>query len=151
MVETEIYGDAYFMKKAVDEGRKAFEEDEIPIGAVVVLGNKIIGKGYNQTEKLTDVTAHAEMLAITAASAYLGSKYLEECTLYVTVEPCTMCASAIRWARLGRVVYGAFEPKFGYTRIAENLIGKTTVVQGICEAECAALMTSFFQGRRKKT
>src|ERR1043165_3692151 len=126
----------YFMKLALKEAVYAYEEDEVPVGALVICNNKIIGKGYNQTEKLKDVTAHAEMIAITAASNYLGSKFLEECTIYVTIEPCLMCAAALRWARVARLVYGAKEPKAGYTNQANsNLIlhPKTEVKGGVLE------------------
>lgn len=144
----EIFSDAYFMKKALDEAKAAFDADEIPIGAVVVFENRIIGKGYNQSEKLTDVTAHAEMLAITAASSFLNSKFLEECTLYVTIEPCVMCAGAIQWSRLKKVVFGANEPKFGYERFAGIIGPKTEIVRGVLKDECARLMKSFFEGKR---
>lgn len=146
----EIFSDSFFMKKALDEAMQAMEEEEVPIGAVIVHQNKIIGKGHNQTERLTDVTAHAEMIAITAAASFLNSKYLNECTLYVTVEPCPMCAGAIQWARFGKVVFGAKESKFGYTIKSPEIIGpKTAVVSGILELECAALMKTFFQVKRK--
>jgi tRNA(adenine34) deaminase len=145
----ELFSDEYWMQKALDEAHRAAEDDEVPIGAVVVFENRIIGKGHNQTEKLTDVTAHAEMLAITAASASLSSKYLDECTLYVTIEPCTMCAGAIKWARFHRVVYGAGEPKFGFTQSDPDLLGrKTELVRGILEAESGQLMKSFFTKKR---
>lgn len=146
----ELYSDEYFMNKALDEAKQAFEEEEIPIGAVVVFNNKIIGRGYNQSEKLTDVTAHAEMIAITAASAALSSKYLEECTMFVTVEPCTMCAGAIRWSRLSRIVFGAKEPKFGYSKVSDQLMNPQIVVTGgVLEEDCARLMKGFFELRRK--
>ena len=145
----ELYTEEYFMSKALDEAMAAYEEDEIPIGAVVVLGNKIIGRGHNQTEKLTDVTAHAEMIAITAASSYLNSKYLEECTLYVTIEPCLMCAGAIRWARLGKVLFGAAEPKFGFSNTAPGLMGNTQYQGGLLEEECKKPMQDFFKNKRK--
>lgn len=147
-----LFGDEYFMKMALKEAGYAYEEDEVPIGAVVVVQNRVIGKGYNQTEKLKDVTAHAEMIAITAASNYLGSKFLEECTIYVTIEPCLMCASALRWARVARVVYGAKEPKFGFSSQGKGgqvLHPKTEVTAGILETECGLLMTEFFRGKRK--
>ena len=145
----EMFSDEYFMKKALNEAERAFEEDEIPIGAIVVYENRIIGKGYNQTEKLNDVTAHAEMLAITAAATALNSKFLDECTLYVTVEPCTMCAGAISWARFHRIVYGAAEPKYGFSHKAKDALGKKTeIVNGILAEECASLMKSFFSNKR---
>lgn len=145
----EPFDDEYWMKKALNEAMLAADEDEVPIGAVVVLENRIIGRGHNQTERLTDVTAHAEMIAITAASAALNSKFLDECTLYVTVEPCLMCAGAIRWARFHRVVFGASEPKFGYSNTSDEIFGKRTeLVNGILAMDCAELMKSFFKGKR---
>jgi len=150
MEEESLLNDEYFMRKALQQAEMAFEEEEIPIGAVVVHENKIIGKGYNQTEKLVDVTAHAEMLAITSAEQYLSSKYLNECTLYVTIEPCVMCAGAIQWARFGKVVFGAEEPKSGYRRKSNELISsKTEIVHGVLQEECAELMKKFFLKRRK--
>jgi tRNA(adenine34) deaminase len=149
-IEEEIFSDAYFMRKAMDLACQAFEEDEVPIGAVVVYENKIIGKGYNQTEKLMDVTAHAEMLAITSAAQYMNSKFLEECILYVTIEPCVMCGGALKWARFNKVVFGASEPKFGYSTISEGILyHKTNVVKGVLSDECAALMRQFFAEKRK--
>jgi tRNA(adenine34) deaminase len=142
-------GDEYFMQKALQLAQEAAEAEEIPIGAVVVHKGRIIGKGYNQTEKLNDVTAHAEMLAITAAASFLNSKFLEECTLYVTVEPCLMCAGAIRWARLGKVVYGCSEPRTGFSRELNTLGHKQTeVVKGVLEEEARSLMQDFFRSRR---
>ncbi|HRP39863.1 MAG: nucleoside deaminase [Chitinophagales bacterium] len=139
----------YFMKLALKEAVYAFEEDEVPIGAVVVCKNQVIGKGYNQVEKLTDVTAHAEMIAITAASNYLGSKFLEECEIYVTVEPCLMCATALRWARIGKIIYGTGEPKTGFTTFQKTVLHPTTeIVGGVLENECAELMRQFFKGKR---
>lgn len=139
----------YFMKLALKEAVYAFEEDEVPIGAVVVCKNQVIGKGYNQVEKLTDVTAHAEMIAITAASNYLGSKFLEECEIYVTVEPCLMCATALRWARIGKIIYGTGEPKTGFTTFQKTVLHPTTeIVSGVLENECAELMRQFFKGKR---
>lgn len=140
----------YFMKQALKEAQYAYEEDEVPIGAIVVCNNQIIGKGYNQVEKLTDVTAHAEMIALTAASNYLGSKFLEECEIYVTIEPCLMCAAALRWARIGKLIYGAAEPKTGFNTAAKNVLHPATeVIGGILETECAALMKNFFKAKRK--
>ena len=142
--------DEYFMQQALAEAKKAFDEDEVPIGAVVVCQNKIIGKGYNQTEKLNDATAHAEMIAITAAENYLGSKFLQDCVLYVTVEPCVMCAGAVLWARLSKIVYGAPEEKFGYSRIQQNILHpKTLVTKFVLQNECADLMKEFFKNKRK--
>lgn len=137
----------YFMKQALKQAENAFAEDEVPIGAVVVANNQIIGKGYNQVEKLNDPTAHAEMLAITAASSYLDSKFLNECTLYVTVEPCVMCYGAIKNARIENIVIGCLEPKHGFT----NFVSKTkklNVKQGVLEDESILLMKTFFEGKR---
>lgn len=143
------FTDEYFMQMALKEAMYAYEEDEVPVGALVVANNKIIGKGYNQTERLKDVTAHAEMLAITAASNYLGSKFLEECTLYVTLEPCLMCAAALRWARIGRLVYGASDEKGGFALIKQPVLHpKTEVTHGILANECGALLTQFFRAKR---
>ena len=142
--------DERYMRKALEEARLAFEADEIPVGAVVVCGDQIIARGHNLTELLHDVTAHAEMQAITAAAEYLGGKYLDVCTLYVTVEPCIMCAGAIGWSQLGRLVYGASDPKRGYSFFAPKALHpKTKVVSGVLEEECGALMKEFFQRKRK--
>lgn len=141
--------DEEYMKQALAEARVAYEAGEVPVGAVVVAGGRIIARAHNQTEMLTDVTAHAEMLAVTAASSYLGGKYLADCTLYVTVEPCVMCAGAIGWAQMGRVVYGAEDEKRGFRRFApEALHPKTVVVAGVLAEECTALMKQFFKERR---
>ena len=141
--------DERYMRKALEEARRAFDADEIPVGAVVVCGDQIIARGHNLTEMLHDVTAHAEMQAITAAAEHLGGKYLDVCTLYVTVEPCIMCAGAIGWSQLGRLVYGASDPKRGYSFFApQALHPKTKVVSGVLEEECAALMKEFFQRKR---
>ena len=142
--------DERYMRKALEEARRAFEADEIPVGAVVVCGDQIIARGHNLTEMLHDVTAHAEMQAITAAAEHLGGKYLDVCTLYVTVEPCIMCAGAIGWSQLGRLVYGASDPKRGYSFFAPKALHpKTKVVSGVLEEECAALMKEFFQRKRR--
>jgi len=141
--------DNYYMKLALKEAQKAQAADEIPIGAVIVCNDQVIAKAHNLTETLTDVTAHAEMQAITAASSMLGGKYLNQCTLYVTVEPCVMCAGAIAWAQLGRLVYGASDEKRGYTVYAPNALHpKTAVTSGVLEDECAALMKQFFVEKR---
>lgn len=141
--------DNFYMKQALQEAKCAFEEDEIPVGAVVVCGDRIIARAHNLTERLSDVTAHAEMQAITAASEYLGGKYLNDCTLYVTVEPCIMCAGALGWSQIGRVVYGAADEKRGFQRFAPQAIHpKTQLVSGVMEEECAALMKEFFQRKR---
>jgi tRNA(adenine34) deaminase len=144
-----MFTDEYFMREALKEARKALELDEVPVGAVIVCRDRIIGRGHNLTERLVDVTAHAEMQAFTAASNHLGAKYLEECTLYVTLEPCVMCAGAAFWTQIGRVVYGATDDKRGYTKINEALLHpRTTVVPGILEKECAELLTDFFKSKR---
>ena len=141
--------DTYYMKQALAEARQAADRGEIPVGAVVVCKDRIIARAYNLTETLTDVTAHAEMQAITAAASTLGGKYLNECTLYVTVEPCVMCAGAIGWAQLKRLVFGAEDVKRGFRRYApQALHPKTEVVQGLLAEECAALMKAFFAARR---
>ncbi|WP_223648609.1 nucleoside deaminase [Hymenobacter psoromatis] len=141
--------DDFFMQQALAEARRALAAGEIPIGAVVVLEREIIGRGYNQTEQLRDVTAHAEMLALTAAANFLGNKYLTHCILYVTVEPCVMCAGASAWAQLGGVVFGAAEPRTGYRRHTPGLLHPRTQVRAsVCAEECAALMQAFFRGKR---
>lgn len=139
------------MRQALAEAELAFAEDEVPVGAVVVCGDRIIGRGHNQTERLTDVTAHAEMMAITAAQTYLGGRVLPECTIYVTVEPCYMCAGAIGWARPARLVWGADDPKRGFHSHyggKSPLHPKTEVTTGVISDECADLMTSFFRKKR---
>lgn len=141
--------DEEFMRKALAEAQAAFDEDEIPVGAVIVCQGRIISRAHNLTEMLHDVTAHAEMQAITAGANMLGGKYLKDCTLYVTVEPCTMCAGAIGWSQISRVVYGAGDEKRGYTKYAsEALHPKTTVTSGVLEDECRALMINFFERKR---
>ena len=143
--------DERFMREALAEARRALERDEIPIGAVVVADGRIIGRGHNLTETLHDVTAHAEMQAITAAAEHLGGKYLDQCSLYVTVEPCVMCAGALGWAQMGRVVYGAPDEKRGFQRYApQDLNHRCSVTAGILEAECATLMKEFFKKKRNK-
>jgi tRNA(adenine34) deaminase len=141
--------DERFMREAISEARKALAQDEIPIGAVVVANGMIIGRGHNLTETLHDVTAHAEMQAITAAAEWLGGKYLDQCTLYVTVEPCVMCAGAIAWSQLGRLVFGAADDKRGYQRYAPNALHpKTEVTSGILADECSTIMKEFFKSKR---
>ena len=141
--------DEYYMRRAIDQARMALERDEIPIGAVVVCQDRIIARGHNLTETLCDITAHAEMLAITGSANLLHGKYLTQCTLYVTVEPCVMCAGAIGWAQISRVVYGACDEKRGYSRYAPNALHpKTTVTSGVLEEECKSLMQAFFQAKR---
>lgn len=140
----------YFMKEALKEARKAYDEGEIPVGAVVVCEKKIIGRGYNQTERLNDVTAHAEMIAITAAANYLGAKYLNDCSLYVTLEPCLMCAGAIAWAQFGHLVFGAQDGKRGYVRIDVPVLHpKTKVISGVLAEESKALLLDFFHKLRE--
>ena len=141
--------DEKFMRMAINEARQALTREEVPIGAVVVAGDRVVGRGHNLVETLQDATAHAEMQALTAAASTLGGKYLQGCTLYVTVEPCIMCAGATGWAQVGRVVWGADDPKKGYRRYSETVFHpKTTVVRGVLGEECEELMTSFFAGLR---
>jgi tRNA(adenine34) deaminase len=146
------YSDEYFMQYAIREARNAFEVDEVPVGAVVVINNKIIARGYNQVELLNDPTAHAEILAITSACNYLAAKYLTDATLYVTIEPCLMCCGALYWSKLSKVVYGAHDPKNGYrhiTNAAWPFHPKTELVSGVLENECAQLMKDFFRAKRQ--
>lgn len=151
---TDLYNDHYYMGLALAEAAKAASEGEIPIGAVVVGGGRVLGRGHNLTERLNDVTAHAEMLALTAAAQTLGGKYLQGCTLYVTVEPCPMCAGAIGWSQIGRIVTGAGDPKRGYSTIlrpgATPFHPRAELVTGVREGECRALMQDFFQRKRVK-
>lgn len=141
--------DELFMREALKLASMAFEDDEVPIGAVIVSQGRIIGKGYNLTERLNDVTAHAEMQAFTAAANYLGGKYLKDCTLYVTVEPCVMCAGASYWTQISRIVYGARDQKRGYSSFHDKIIHpKTEIVSGVLEEECAVLIKSFFRNKR---
>ena len=143
------FNDEYFMRRALDEARQAAAEGEVPVGAVVVCGDRVIARAHNQTERLNDPTAHAEMLAITAATGAMGAKYLPECRLYVTVEPCVMCAGAIGWAQLRRIVYGCPDDKRGYHEYAPKAFHpKANVTYGVMEDECRALMQRFFQERR---
>ncbi len=141
-----IHSDEHYMKQALKEAEIAFEEGEIPVGAVVVCENRIIAKDHNRVERLSDATAHAEMLALTAAQNYLGSKYLKECTLFVTLEPCTMCAGGLYWTQIGRVVFGASDKERGYNRFNSNIIHpKTNVKHRILERECEVLLKDFFK------
>jgi tRNA(adenine34) deaminase len=145
----EPFDDVYFMKKAFAEAVEAFGEGEVPVGAVVVAKQKIIARAHNLTETLNDVTAHAEMQAITAATNFLGGKYLNDCTLYVTLEPCVMCAGALGWAQVGRIVYGAPDPKRGFQQFARGVLHpKTELTGGVLETECAELIQEFFQSKR---
>ena len=149
-METKIsQTDEKFMREAMKEAEMAAYEDEVPIGAVVVCRGRIIGKGHNMTEKLHDATAHAEMIAITAATEAVGGKYLNDCTLYVTVEPCPMCAGALNWSQIGRIVYGAPDPKRGYSLFSPSLLHpKTEVTCGVLEQECGVLVRDFFMAKR---
>ena len=145
-----IRDDNYYMRQALAEARQAMEADEIPIGAVVVCQGDVIGRGHNLTERLRDVTAHAEMQAITAAADQLGGKYLQDCTLYVTVEPCVMCAGALGWSQIGRIVFGCGDERRGYQRIAPAALHPKTQVQGgVLEDECRQLMLDFFRKKRE--
>lgn len=144
-----ILDDAYFMRQALAEAQKAFDEGEVPIGAVIANKQRIIARAHNLTETLNDVTAHAEMQAITAAANVMGGKYLTDCTLYVTVEPCTMCAGALGWSQLSRIVYGTTDEKRGFHKFAPDALHpKTTVSSGVLADECAALMKKFFEEKR---
>lgn len=142
------FSDEYFMRKALQEAEIAFNKGEVPVGAIIVLKNQIIGRAYNLTETLNDVTAHAEMQAYTAASNFLGGKYLKDCTLYVTLEPCQMCAGASYWTQISKIVYGASEPKLGFTALNTKLHPKTKVVSGVLEEECGFLLKKFFIEKR---
>jgi tRNA(adenine34) deaminase len=144
----DLFSDDRFMKEALKEAEKAFAADEVPVGAIVVCQNRIIARAHNLTERLNDVTAHAEMQAITAASNYLGAKYLKDCTLYVTLEPCSMCAGALFWSQVGKVVFGAADLKRGFIENGGKLHPKTEIVQGVLEQECASLLTEFFRKKR---
>lgn len=145
------YSDEYFMRQALQEAQLAFEQDEVPVGCIITCRDKVIARTHNLTETLHDVTAHAEIQAITAAAEALGGKYLDTCTLYVTVEPCIMCAGAIGWSQMGRVVYGARDEKRGFENFAPKAFHpKTEVVSGVLENECAELMKNFFKSKRKK-
>ena len=144
-------GHEYFMKQALKLAQQAFDEDEVPIGAVLVWKNKIIAKGYNQSQRLNDSTAHAEMLTLTAGYTAAGSPYLPDCTLYVTVEPCSMCAGALKWSQIGTIVYGASEPKSGYSMYSPSLLHpKTKVEKGVLAEDCSELMKSFFRAKRPR-
>lgn len=143
------FSDEYFMKKAFSEALQAYHKGEVPVGAVVVSNQKIIARAYNLTETLNDVTAHAEMQAITAAANLLGGKYLNDCTLYVTIEPCVMCAGALGWAQIGKIVFGAYDEKRGYSKYAPSTVHpKTVIIGGVLEDECRELMQEFFQEKR---
>ncbi len=146
---TNILNDEYYMRQALSEARQAFDKGEVPIGAVVVCKGRIIARGYNLTETLTDVTAHAEMQAITAAANVLGGKYLTDCVLYVTIEPCPMCAGGLLWSQISKIVYGAKDEKKGYSVFTPSILHpKTEVVSGVLEEDCASLMKEFFRQKR---
>ncbi|MES2409922.1 MAG: nucleoside deaminase [Bacteroidota bacterium] len=143
------FSDEYFMKKALQEAEFAFEKGEIPIGAVIVIDNKIIARTHNLTEILNDVTAHAEMQAITSAANFIGGKYLKGCTLYVTIEPCQMCAGALYWSQISKIVFGASDEQRGYRNLGTTIHPKTQVIQGVLAKDCSELMLLFFASRRK--
>jgi tRNA(adenine34) deaminase len=148
-----FFDDDYFMRQALQQAQVAYEADEVPVGAVVIQQNKIIGRGCNQVEQLKDATAHAEMIALTAAFSYLGAKYLREATLYVTVEPCHMCAGALYWSKIGRIVYATTDDKHGYRAFYGNEVPfhpKTKVSAGVLKEEAAILMQAFFREKRRK-
>ncbi len=148
-MEINPFDDTYFMKEALKEAQKAFVKDEVPVGAVIVCENQIIARAHNYTETLNDVTAHAEMQAFTAAADYLGGKYLNECTLYVTLEPCVMCGGASYWAQLKKIVFAAADEKRGFSILSENILHpKTEVESGLMKEECSKLLTDFFQSKR---
>ncbi len=144
-----MMNDEYFMKQAYREALKAFDADEVPVGAVIVAGEKIVARGFNQTELLNDTTAHAEIIALTAAFNAIGSKFLEECIMYVTIEPCAMCAGALKWARIGKLVYGTNEPKSGFTLYKPSILHQNTeIVAGVLKQECGQLIKDFFIKKR---
>lgn len=145
----DLYTDVFFMKEALKEAQKAFDLDEVPVGAVIACNNLIIARAHNLTEQLTDVTAHAEMQAFTAASNYLGSKYLENCTLYVTLEPCIMCAGAAYWTQISKIVFGAYDDKRGFTKTHPGILHpKTQLLKGVMQNECSSILTEFFARKR---
>jgi tRNA(adenine34) deaminase len=144
-----IFTDEYFMKKALQEAEMAFEKGEIPVGAIIVIDNKVIARSHNLTEMLNDVTAHAEMQSITAAANFLGGKYLKDCILYVTLEPCQMCAGALYWSQISKIVFGATDENRGFMKMGTQLHPKTTVVSGVLANDASDLMIRFFEGKRK--
>ena len=143
-----MFSDEYFMKAALQEARYALEEEEVPIGCVIVCNNKIIARGHNLTERLNDITAHAEMQSITSAANFLGGKYLKDCTMYVTLEPCVMCAGALFWSQIFRLVIGARDEKRGFLNKEIELHPKTEIITGVLEEECSLLVREFFKGKR---
>lgn len=151
MEAIELYSNEYFMKQALKEAQRGMENGEVPVGAIIVSENRIIARASNQTEMLSDATAHAEMLAITTAASYLGSKFLDNCTIFVTLEPCVMCAGALFWSRIGRVVYGAEDPKRGFMRYGKEVLHPSTVLEfGILSDACTSLLNRFFDKKRKQ-
>lgn len=149
-MELTVHSTEHFMRQALQEAERAYSEGEIPVGAVVVCRNKIIARAYNQTETLNDVTAHSEMIALTSASNYIGAKYLPECTIYVTLEPCVMCAGALFWAQIGKLVYGADDIQRGYSKSGANILHPKTVVEkGVLKDECKSLLDGFFKNLRE--
>ena len=150
MTDLKKHTDEYFMREALKEARKALEKDEVPVGAVIVCNDRIVSRAHNLTETLTDVTAHAEMQAITAASAFIGGKYLTDCTLYVTLEPCVMCAGATFWTQMGKIVFGAYDPKRGFSTYTSSFLHpKTKVKGGVLAEECGAIVSEFFLKKRE--
>ena len=148
-MEIKPFGGTYFMKQALVQAQKAYDKDEVPVGAIIVCNNQIIARAHNYTEALNDVTAHAEMQAFTAATDYLGGKYLNECTLYVTLEPCVMCGGAAYWTQLKKVVYGAKDEKRGFSSLEQNILHpKTEIESGLLQEECAKLLSDFFKSKR---
>jgi tRNA(adenine34) deaminase len=144
-----VFSDEFYMKEAFKEAQKALEKDEVPVGAVIVCKNTIIARAHNLTEQLNDITAHAEMQAITSAANYLGVKYLNECTIYITLEPCIMCAGALNWAQIGKIVFAAKDEKKGYSTLDQNILHpKTEVISGILEKECSEILKDFFKKKR---
>jgi tRNA(adenine34) deaminase len=148
-MELSIFSDEHFMKEALKEANKAFDQDEVPVGVVVVANKRVIARAHNLTEKLNDVTAHAEMQAITSAADFIGGKYLKGCTVYVTLEPCVMCAGALFWSQADRVVYGASDEKRGFSKVGQLLHPKTQVTAGVMADDCADLLRLFFQKKRQ--
>ncbi len=150
MAKLSILSDEYFLKEALKEAQKALDKDEVPVGAVVVSNKTVIARAHNLTETLNDVTAHAEMQAFTAASNYLGAKYLHGCTLYVTLEPCIMCAGAAYWTQIDKIVFGALDKKKGYSHFNDNFLHpRTTVIKGVMASECSSIIQNFFRGKRQ--
>ena len=148
-MEIKPFDDTYFMKQALAQAKKAYDKDEVPVGAIIVCDNQIIARAHNYTEALNDVTAHAEMQALTSAADYLGGKYLNECTLYVTLEPCVMCGGAAYWTQLKKVVYGAKDENRGFSTLAQNILHpKTDIESGLLQKECAKLLSDFFKSKR---